>query len=81
MIQKVLRVGSSAAVTIPKKSLKELGLKIGDSVSLDVDIASKSVSIHSTRVRKVSPQQRKIDRLALDFIKRYRKDLESLADK
>ena len=32
MTQKVLRVGSSAAVTIPKKSLEELGLKPGDEV-------------------------------------------------
>jgi len=34
MVQKVLKVGSSAAVTIPKKSLEELGLKIGDRVKI-----------------------------------------------
>lgn len=81
MIQKVLRVGSSAAVTIPKKSLKELGLKIGDSVSLDIDVRERSVSIRSTRAPKTSARQKKIDKFTLDFIKRYRKDLESLADK
>jgi len=81
MIQKVLRVGSSAAVTIPKKSLKELGLKIGDSVSLDIDMGTKSVSIRSIRAPKTSARQKKIDTFALDFIKRYRKDLEALADK
>ena len=81
MIQKVLRVGSSAAVTIPKKSLKELGLKIGDSISLEIDTGDKSVSIRSMRAPKLSARQRKVDKLALDFIKRYRKDLEALADK
>ena len=81
MIQKVLRVGSSAAVTIPKKSLKELGLKIGDSVSLAIDADTKSVSIRSTRAPKLSGWQKKVDKFTLDFIKRYRKDLEALADK
>ena len=38
MTQKVLKIGSSAAVIIPKKSLKELGLRPGDEVSLEVDI-------------------------------------------
>ena len=32
MTQKVLKVGSSAAVTIPKEVLKVLGVKIGDRV-------------------------------------------------
>ena len=43
MMQKLLKVGYSAAVTIPKKSLKELGLKIGDEVCVDVDKGRKEV--------------------------------------
>ena len=77
MIQKVLKVGSSAAVTIPKKSLKELGLKIGDEVRVSVDSRRKTVSISPRSV--LSAREVHIAKLGTDFIKRYRKDLEILA--
>lgn len=32
MTQKIIRIGSSAGITIPKKELKDLGLEIGDEV-------------------------------------------------
>jgi antitoxin component of MazEF toxin-antitoxin module len=79
MTQKVLKVGSSAAVTIPKKSLKELGLKIGDEVSIDIDRKQKTVSIKPAE--KLSRNDAKIAKLTLNFINRYRKDLEALARK
>lgn len=34
MLQKVLQVGNSAAVTIPSPVLKELGLMVGDQVEI-----------------------------------------------
>lgn len=77
MIQKLLRVGSSAAVTIPKKSLKELGLKIGDSISLVVDARNQKVVIE--------PAAEAVDQdtvaWARGFIKKYRPALKALADK
>ena len=79
MTQKLLRVGSSAAVTIPKKSLKELGLKIGDEVRVAVDAKEKTVIIKS--ISQLSKADNKIAKLTLDFINRYRKDLETLARK
>ncbi|HSW37815.1 MAG TPA: AbrB/MazE/SpoVT family DNA-binding domain-containing protein [Candidatus Saccharimonadales bacterium] len=36
MTQKIIRIGSSAGVTIPKKQLDDLGLSIGDEVNIDV---------------------------------------------
>lgn len=76
MTQKVLRVGSSAAVTIPKSSLAALGLKIGDRVTVDVDAKMRTVTVK---------QIAKVDRELFDwtntFIKRYRTALEALADK
>ena len=79
MIQKVLKVGSSAAVTIPKESLAELGLKIGDRVTLVVDKRRRKVV--------VEPAARGIERIAdaelrewtRKFIERYRPALEALA--
>ena len=34
MVQKVIKIGSSAGVTIPKKQLKELGISVGDEVNI-----------------------------------------------
>ena len=79
MTQKVLRVGSSAAVTIPKKSLEELGLKPGDEVIVELDRKSKAVSIRPSQ--KMTKRQERIAELTLNFINRYRKDLEALAKK
>ena len=76
MTQKVLKVGSSAVVTLPKKSLAELGIKIGDEVRVEVDVRRQRVL--------VEPAQR-IDPELLTwtdkFIARYRLALEALAKK
>ncbi len=79
MTQKVLKVGSSAAVTIPKKSLKELGLKPGDEVSVEIDRKSKKVTIQP--IQKLSARDQRIAELTVNFIDRYRSDLEALARK
>lgn len=79
MTQKLLKVGSSAAVTIPKKSLRELGLKIGDDVRVDIDRARKIVSIRPAD--ELSDSDSRIAQLVFHFIERYRKDLTALADK
>ena len=79
MTQKVIRVGDSAAVIIPKKSLKELDLKVGDEVVVDVNPDEKSVHIHS--LTKTSNHQKRIAELTYNFTNRYRKDLEALARK
>ncbi len=76
MTQKVLKVGSSAAVTIPKRSLEELGLKPGDRVHVEVD--------RKRRVVVIEPAVQ-VDRELLvwtkRFIERYRPALEALARK
>ena len=79
MIQKLLKVGSSAAVTIPKKSLEYLGLKIGDEIRVNVDSNNRIVSIRPKE--KIKSGNDKIIGLTLSFINRYRKDLEKLANK
>lgn len=79
MTQKVLKVGSSAAVTIPKKSLAELGLKPGDRVSVSIDQHRRTVSIRP--MGALSKADAKIAKLTLAFINRYRRDLEALARK
>ncbi|MEK7129032.1 MAG: AbrB/MazE/SpoVT family DNA-binding domain-containing protein [Patescibacteria group bacterium] len=77
MTQKVLKVGSSAAVTIPKKSLAELGLKIGDSVTLSINRAQKRVTIEPF----VVTVDKELSQWTKRFIEQYRPALEALAKK
>ncbi|MFC1756957.1 AbrB/MazE/SpoVT family DNA-binding domain-containing protein [Patescibacteria group bacterium] len=76
MVQKVLKVGSSAAVTIPKKSLEKLGLKIGDRINVDIDKEQKAVTVKPF----VGPDKNLMN-WTNKFIKRYRPALEELAKK
>lgn len=79
MTQKILKVGSSLAVTIPKKSLQDLDWRAGDTVQVDVDTAKGAVSIRASKKRPA--REKKITELTLNFIERYREDLEALARK
>ena len=75
MIQKILKVGSSAAVTIPKKALQELGLKVGDEVRVDVHPNEVVIKASIIEVDKDTIEWTK------KFVKRYRKAFDDLADK
>ena len=81
MLQKVFKVGSSAAITIPKKSLEGLGISIGKNVHVTVNEADGVVTICSQNPTHSSVKKRhdRIARLTIDFIDRYRNDLEALA--
>ena len=76
MTQKVLKVGSSAAVTIPKEILKEFGLKIGDRVQIETDKKRRAVVLKPF----IQVDQELID-WTNGFIQKYRKALEALAKK
>ncbi|MES2668194.1 MAG: AbrB/MazE/SpoVT family DNA-binding domain-containing protein [Patescibacteria group bacterium] len=76
MIQKVLKVGSSAAVTIPKNSMEELGLKIGDSVSVDIRDNKMTIEPRTHAV----PNEESVA-WAKGFIEKYRPALEALKDR
>jgi antitoxin component of MazEF toxin-antitoxin module len=36
MTQKIIQIGSSAGVTIPKKQLTDLGLSVGDDIDIEI---------------------------------------------
>ncbi len=67
MIQKIIKVGNSVAVIIPKKILEEKKIRIGDSVNITVDPVFKA--------------DREIHELTQKLIKQYRPALEELASK
>ncbi len=76
MIQKIIKVGTSAAVVIPKDFLMGSGFKVGDKVSVDLDEEAKVVTIAPTS-KKIKETADWTDK----FIKKYKKALDALADK
>ncbi len=67
MKQKIIKVGNSAAVTIPRKTLDEKGLKIGDTADVEVRAAFEA--------------NEEIHLLTQKIIKQYKPALEELARK
>lgn len=69
-IQKVIKVGSSAAVTIPAKDFKHLGVKVGD----DIEVIYR-------RVQKPSEHTEEVVALTQKLIKRHKKALKNLSQR
>lgn len=67
-LQKIIRVGSSLGVTIPKHIREELLLSEGETVRVSF-------------FRTDSERRERVAELTNNFIVRYRKDLETLAKK
>lgn len=76
MTRKILQIGDSAGITIPKDLLKKLGLKVGESVELQEENGA---------VMLKKPQSEVVDKELLswtdEFIDTHREALEELADK
>ena len=82
MMQKILQVGNSAAVTIPKQFLQEMGLLIGDRIDIRAKKNPPKIEIapsYQTVLRKKSGITAKFVRSVEDFIRVYKPVLEELA--
>lgn len=66
-IQKVIKVGTSGAVTIPAKQMKHQNIKFGDQVEVTV--------------RRVSnqPSEQEVIQAAKKILSRYKTDFQNLA--
>jgi antitoxin component of MazEF toxin-antitoxin module len=67
--QKVIKIGSSAGVTIPAKDLKRGNVRVGDEVNIIIEKSRKNPSDENERVLEA----------AKDILKRYKQDFENLA--
>ena len=76
MAQKIIRIGSSIGITIPRKSADELGLVVGDSVEFSVNKENKSILIEPSVLVDTETIE-----WARTFIERYRPALKALAKK
>lgn len=68
-IQKVIKIGSSAGVTIPAKDLQHANIYAGDEV--EVIIRKQKQSTHAEDAEVISA--------AKDILRRYHKDFENLS--
>lgn len=71
-IQKVIKIGSSAGVTIPAKLLKQGGIKVGDEVRVTI-----------IKIDQCEPDMTdsEIIDTARKILKRYNQDFRNLADR
>lgn len=80
MTQKIIKVGTSSAVVLPKDTLAKLGLRVGDRVEVDLEKKRKEIIITPLKP-EFSETDARVGKIALGIINRYRKDFENLAHK
>lgn len=81
MIQKIIRVGNSAAVTIPKDYLKALQVKVGTKidVTLTEDASRIIIDIPAKRTQTKIPVNKEVYAVADDLLRRYLPAFKKLA--
>ena len=79
MIQKIIKVGNSAALTIPREFLQESGLKIGDEMAVAVNSRMKMVLAKPKSEAQKTSLTPEFKEWLDNFIKDYRPVLEKLA--
>ncbi len=70
--QKIIKVGSSGAITIPAKVLKELNATYGDSIE---------VEFHAVQRAAASDEKMELVALTQRLIKRHEEALKNLSDR
>lgn len=79
MVQKIIKVGNSAAITIPKEFLAQSGLQVGDEMSIETD-AKLQLILARSKKKASSPSLTPEFKQWLDkFIDDYRPVLQKLA--
>lgn len=82
MLQKIIQVGNSAAITIPKDFLREINGKIGEEVRVEVN-PEKMRLIISWPQSKAVPEliDSEVYKVAKRLLKRYEAAFKALAQK
>lgn len=79
MKQKVIKIGSSIGVVIPKSTAEELGFRAGQEVTLRPNAAARQIVIE--RATAGQKGNSKLVAWAEDAVERYRPALEALKNK
>ena len=81
MLQKIIQVGNSAAVTIPRGFLREINGRIGSQVNVQADITKRQLILSWPKPKKERIIDEEVYRVAKRLLKRYRPVFEALAKK
>lgn len=80
MIYKIIKIGNSVGITLPKKLLSLLQLEQGEEVLIESDLKNRTIII-----KPISVAENEVDSAVIEgmgrFTKRYSKALKNLADK
>ncbi len=83
MVQKIIQVGNSLAITIPSGFVKEAGLQAGQTVRVDQDSDAQILTVQP--VQKIAPTEDTLTPEFLNWLKkfnaRYKDALTELANK
>ncbi len=79
MAQKVIKIGKSAGIVIPKAMREEYGIQPGDTVDLRTE--DNGITIQPAAQATFTEEDKRVAKIADRFIRRYRSDIEALADK
>lgn len=81
MTQKIIKVGSSLALTIPREASTKHHLTPGREVTFSYGPLGELIYKPIEPYPMATTRQEKIAEITMNFIDRYRKDLEALKDK
>ncbi len=80
MFYKLIKVGNSIGITLPKKLLDLMDLEQGEDVMIEPNMDNRTIVIKPVSVAKQQVKKSVIEGTA-QFIKRYPKALKNLAGK
>ena len=82
MFQKIIQVGNSGAVVLPKSVMEEMGITVGNKIKLTTSKKSVKIEIVSIR-KKVDPEiiDREVYQVAKNLLRRYLPAFKALAKK
>ena len=78
MLRKIFKTGNSTVVSLPREMLESLGVSDGSDVSVELDPATKQITIRPVE-RSVPGVDEEFARQVAEFIDGYRPALEALA--
>jgi len=84
MTRKIIKIGDSEGVTIPKNIKEKLNLKAGDELEVQLDKEGKQILLEPSDKKSGGQNDKRKERIAkltASFTDKYRKDLEALAEK
>lgn len=81
MLQKIIQVGNSYAVTIPSSFAEEVGWKAGEKVMVSADVESETLKIQQQKSVLKSGVTPEFYRWLSKFNAKYKTVLEKLAKK